>query len=277
MSLGPTAARPEFYDFREDSKGQLWLCTWYGVTYRKQDGTWKSLAAIEGQYTYAMTIDPNDHVWVPNNTTRELYEILPDETIITHDSTKIKALKYTINDLESDCKGNIWCGTTGGGLVVLLPDGSYGQYNMATSSVRIPQDNFTHLEIRNNVIWASTSDSGIVRLANLINMIPTEIDDRSVGPVKPQNFELYSNYPNPFNPTTNIRFDLIHNSNIELAIYNIRGELVKVIASGNYPAGSHSALWDGRDRNGRIVPSGIYFYKLTAGEISMSRKMTLLK
>jgi len=277
ISLDPSSARPEIYDLREDSKGQLWICTWYGVTYRKLDGTWKSFTELEGKYTYAMTLDPKDHVWIPDNDTQELYEILPDETIIVHDSTTIEILRYPINDLESDCNGNIWCATTGGGLLVLRLDGSYGQFNMATSCVQIPQDDFTHLEIKNNVIWASAADSGIVRLANLINMIPTAVDDRSIRSFNPQNFGLYSNYPNPFNPTTNIRFDLVQNSNIELAIYNIRGELVKIIASGNYAAGSHSVLWNGRDRNGKIVPSGVYFYKLSTDEASMTRKMILLK
>ena len=277
FSLGESSARPEIYDLREDSRGQLWICTWYGVTYRKLDGTWKSLAAIEGQYTYAMTIDPNDHVWVPNNSTYELYEILPDETIITHDSTTIAALKYMIYDLEADFNGNLWLATNGGGLIELKPDGSFNQYNMATTDGKIPGDILTHMEIHNNVIWASTSAEGIVRLANLINIVPTSVFDRSVEPIKPSNFGLYANYPNPFNPTTTIRFDLAKNEKVELAIYNTRGELVKVIASGNYSAGSHSVMWDGRDRNDRLVPSGIYLYKLKAGEVMMSRKMTLLK
>jgi ligand-binding sensor domain-containing protein len=277
FSLGEADARPEIYDLREDSKGQMWICTWYGVTYRKMDGTWKSFADLEGEYTFAMTIDPNDHVWVPNNSTFDLYEILPDETIITHDSTTIDVLKYAINDLESDCNENIWLATDGGGLVVLRPDGTYGQFNMATSSVKIPQDNITHLEIKNNVIWASTADSGIIRLANLINMIPTGVEQRFDDPIRPKDFALYANYPNPFNPTTQISFDLKNDSNIELAIYNLRGELVDIVASGYFSAGSHTTLWNGKDRNGRIVPSGIYFYKLSTAQSSMTRKMTLLK
>jgi ligand-binding sensor domain-containing protein len=277
FSLDPSAARPEIYDLREDSRGQLWICTWYGVTYRKLDGTWKCFSAIEGQYTYCMTMDPNDHVWVPNNDTRELYEILPDETIITHDSTKIAALRYPINDLEADCNGNLWLATNGGGLIKLMPDGSFQQFNAATTAGKIPQDNLTHLEIKNNVIWASTADQGIVRLANLINLAPTSVFDRSLDPKTPTDFALLANYPNPFNPTTTIRFDLNQNARVELAIYNTRGELIKVIAAGNYPAGSHSAIWDGRDRNDRLVPSGIYLYQLKAGDMTMSRKMTLLK
>jgi len=116
-----------------------------------------------------------------------------------------------------------------------------------------------------------------VRLANLINKVPTAVADRPVEPVKPSNFALHTNYPNPFNPTITIRFDLDKNASIELAVYNVRGELVNIIASGYHASGSHVVNWNGKDRSDRMVPSGIYIYKLKVGETSYSRKMTLLK
>ncbi|MEE4311817.1 MAG: two-component regulator propeller domain-containing protein, partial [candidate division KSB1 bacterium] len=80
VTLNEGNARPEAYDLKHDSKGQLWICTWYGVTSRKMDGTWQSVGDLEGKYTFAMTIDPDDNVWVPVNGEKNLYQIGPDET-----------------------------------------------------------------------------------------------------------------------------------------------------------------------------------------------------
>lgn len=93
----------------------------------------------------------------------------------------------------------------------------------------------------------------------------------------PANFTLMQNYPNPFNPTTSIRFDLNQPAETELSIYNAQGELVKTIASGYFSAGSHIAFWNGSDKNGSVVASGIYFYRLKTGKTNVSKKMMLLR
>ncbi len=274
--IGMASGRPEIYDLREDSKGQLWLCTYYGVFYRKMDGSWHSISEVESAYTYAMTKDPNDHFWVPINDTQDLYEITED-AVVVHDSTTIEPLKYAVNDIESDFNGHIWCALSGGGLLEILPDGSYNQFTMESTGGKIPQDNLTHMEINNNVIWASTADSGIVRLTDMINLVPTAVTDFSMAQELPEEFTLYANYPNPFNPTTNIRFDLKKGTRIELTVYNIRGEIVNVLSSGFFAAGSHMITWNGRNSYGQVVPSGVYLYRLSAGEQNFTRKMTFIK
>lgn len=90
-------------------------------------------------------------------------------------------------------------------------------------------------------------------------------------------FSLYQNYPNPFNPETTIMFTLEKPSHIILNVFNSTGELVKSILSGNIGAGTHRSIWDGTSDNGNKVVSGIYFYSLSIGEKSHSRKMILLK
>jgi hypothetical protein len=96
-------------------------------------------------------------------------------------------------------------------------------------------------------------------------------------PALPESFTLYQNYPNPFNPETVIKFDLPGASRVELAVYNILGEKVKILADGVFAAGEHELTWDGRDSDGRSVSSGIYFYRLVTPEASLSKKMMLLK
>jgi len=95
--------------------------------------------------------------------------------------------------------------------------------------------------------------------------------------VIPQSLELIQNYPNPFNPSTSIKFGLDQDSQIRLNIYNLRGELVKTIADGFYPAGWHQLTWDATDMGGVSVSSGIYFYKLDDGQRTLKRIMSLIR
>ncbi len=92
-----------------------------------------------------------------------------------------------------------------------------------------------------------------------------------------QGIELSQNIPNPFNPTTTIRFSLPASERVGLAIYAADGSLVRMLVDGVQPRGSHEVTWDGRDSAGNAVGSGVYFYRLTAGKFTDSRKMLLLK
>ncbi|MCH7877820.1 MAG: T9SS type A sorting domain-containing protein [candidate division Zixibacteria bacterium] len=93
----------------------------------------------------------------------------------------------------------------------------------------------------------------------------------------PDEFQLQQNYPNPFNPTTTIEFALPERGAVELIIYNTLGQRVRSLASGMYGAGKYSVSWDGTDNYGRQVTSGVYYYRLRAGDVVQSRKMVLLK
>ncbi|MFC1583782.1 FlgD immunoglobulin-like domain containing protein, partial [Candidatus Neomarinimicrobiota bacterium] len=88
------------------------------------------------------------------------------------------------------------------------------------------------------------------------------------------NFQLLSNYPNPFNPYTIIRYDLPKRTPVTLAVYDQLGQEVVVLRNGDLQANQHESIWDGRDANGRSVPSGIYIARLATPEYS---KMLLLK
>jgi len=89
---------------------------------------------------------------------------------------------------------------------------------------------------------------------------------------------LRQNYPNPFNPSTTISFLLQNNSNVELTIYNIKGQKVKQLVSDLRTAGQHSVIWNGKDDSGKPVSSGVYFYKLNVNNnIEAVKKCLLLK
>jgi hypothetical protein len=94
--------------------------------------------------------------------------------------------------------------------------------------------------------------------------------------VLPTKFAMMNNYPNPFNLSTNISFALPVDSKVSLKLYNIAGQLVKAF-EGEYEAGNHTITWDGSNTKGETVASGIYFYKLVAGDYSATKKMVLTK
>jgi len=95
--------------------------------------------------------------------------------------------------------------------------------------------------------------------------------------VVPMVTSLVGNYPNPFNPETVIRFTLAHAEVVAVDVYNIRGQKVRSLAGGMYEAGVHNVVWNGRDDDGRSVGSGVYFYRMVAGEYRGVRKMVLMK
>ena len=86
-----------------------------------------------------------------------------------------------------------------------------------------------------------------------------------------------SNFPNPFNPSTTIRFSIPQDSPVKLVVYNTRGQVVKTIVNDTLPKGNHSSFWNGIDEHGRAVSSGVYFYRLQAGNSTLTGKCLLLK
>jgi hypothetical protein len=93
----------------------------------------------------------------------------------------------------------------------------------------------------------------------------------------PTEFSLHENYPNPFNPTTTLRFDLPEISDVRLTIYNMLGQKVKAFNMQNTPAGYHSIKWNATNDYGDPVSAGVYLYQLHAKDFVKTRKMILLK
>ena len=100
------------------------------------------------------------------------------------------------------------------------------------------------------------------------------IDTENILPAK---FAVHENYPNPFNPTTNISFDLVEHSPTEVTVWNMLGQKVATLYSGELPAGRHTLTFEARSENGNMLPSGVYIYKVAAGNKVDTKKMMLLK
>ncbi len=99
--------------------------------------------------------------------------------------------------------------------------------------------------------------------------------DKPVG--LPEKFALHQNYPNPFNPQTVIRFDLPRQAEVELEIFNILGQRVKMLKDEEMEPGRYEVVWNSLNDGSKLVASGVYFYRLTAGDFVDSKKMLLLK
>ena len=93
----------------------------------------------------------------------------------------------------------------------------------------------------------------------------------------PKKFRLYENFPNPFNPTTMITYDLAHADDVDLKIYNISGRLVRNLLQTRQSAGQHSLIWNGLNERNQPVPSGTYFCILQTSQQQFVTKMTLLR
>lgn len=88
---------------------------------------------------------------------------------------------------------------------------------------------------------------------------------------------MIDNAPNPFNPTTTIRLAVPQETFVELAIFNMLGQPVRMLLNGHMPRGAHEVVWDGRDDGGRKVASGLYLCHLTIGKLTAMRKMLLVR
>jgi len=95
--------------------------------------------------------------------------------------------------------------------------------------------------------------------------------------VKAAEYKLNANYPNPFNPTTNISFTIPNSEMVTLTVFNMLGQEVANLVSNNLNAGTHSYVWNGRDFAGNLVGSGVYFYTLKAGDFTSTQKMVFMK
>jgi arabinogalactan endo-1,4-beta-galactosidase len=124
---------------------------------------------------------------------------------------------------------------------------------------------FTFTENDTTIAWRFFND----RIA------PTNVAE-TTQPM-PMEVQLYQNFPNPFNPTTSIRYSIPRRSKVTISIYNILGQVIKILANGTQEAGLHSTSWNGTDESGKPTVSGMYFLRLSADGVSKFRKIVVMK
>jgi hypothetical protein len=106
---------------------------------------------------------------------------------------------------------------------------------------------------------------------------PVDVEEEMTEEEVPAEFSLSSNYPNPFNPATRISYFIPRASHVRLQIFNMLGQKITTLVDEDQAAGRKGVVWDGRDENGNEVASGVYLYRLQAGDFSQTEKMVLIK
>lgn len=129
------------------------------------------------------------------------------------------------------------------------------------------------------VFWACAGYLGDVNYSDNCGQkgvavgIEEAVDRRAL----PATFALSESYPNPFTSSASVRYDVAEAARVSLAVFDVTGRIVKTLVDQNLPGGSYAAAWDGKDSGGRLVPNGVYFYRLTSGDFNATAKTVLMR
>ncbi len=187
----------------------------------------------------------------------EIFEIVPK----TENATDRALYEIRVNDVAKDS---------------IFLDQNEGSGNWVSLGLHYLPAN-VKVEVR--VIDSGQSTRGAVLRADAVKFqLVREITDLPEGTdLTARQFKLDQNFPNPFNLQTTIRYHLPKTAHVRLVVFNVLGETVTALYEGVQSAGEHRLTWEGKDDNGRLVSSGIYYYRLEYGGKSLMRKMILLK
>ena len=118
--------------------------------------------------------------------------------------------------------------------------------------------------------------NGALIYADRLTHKPAFVSTLSVGAL-PETFVLYPAHPNPFNPVTNITYDIAQNSEVTLEIYNVMGQRVRTLAQGSHEPGRYRVMWNATNDYGQSLSSGMYIYRIQAGDFVSVKKLILMK
>lgn len=173
---------------------------------------------------------------------------------------------------------NVRVGTTRGGADIVTP------MSLSDGTRLLPRNgnagHATRFVVRNldptlSYFWSVQSvDAGYAGSEFVAEAVSVDTEDAAAVPGQ---VTLLGNYPNPFKGSTAIRYALPASTPVRLTVYNVLGAEVAVLVEETMPAGTHESTWNGRNLIGNAVPSGLYMYRLEAGDVSTSRTMVLLK
>ena len=178
---------------------------------------------------------------------------------------------------------NVNAQLSGGPAWLAIPDAVCVYPNLAAAASSFGTDSYTlditawpggSFSVNLQIFWedvCGTPYNQNVTVDLLPATLPTGVGDGRYA------YRLEPNVPNPFNPSTTIRYQVAQAGRATLRVYDVSGSLVRTLVDRVHPAGAFDARWDGRDGQGRPVASGVYFYRLQAGDFVQTRRMVLLK
>jgi gluconolactonase len=189
-----------------------------------------------------------------------VWDIVNDSTIANKRVFATIPVNNYADGMKFDEYGNLFC-TCGPAIWIYRPNGTL------LDSMRVP-------ETTSNCNWGDADRKTLFITAGTsvyrVRLATSDVKDR--GSLHPAPFELYPNYPNPFNPTTNISFHLASRAVASLKIFDSLGKDVSTLVSEELPAGSYTRQWDAKG-----IASGVYYYRLQSGEFVQTKKLLLLR
>ncbi len=185
---------------------------------------------------------------------------LPDSLGFKNDSTVV----LTMNNYQQDIDSEIlfWSFATS-------DENLHCDYDTTTAELKLGAPGFSGPAL----LICTLTDDSLASVSDTIKVkvsSPDAVDER--GRTLPEKFCLYQNFPNPFNPVTTIKYDIAKESFVELLLYNVKGQLVRELVSENKKPGSYSIKW-----NAVNSPTGVYIYRIKAGDNIECRKLLLIK
>jgi hypothetical protein len=138
-------------------------------------------------------------------------------------------------------------------------------------------------EIARLVVKPAANSSAVVTIKTVdlrnVDNEKTEINapEQHETPFVPKATALMQNFPNPFNPVTTLTFDVAQTGNVTIAVYDVSGRLLVTLLNARVEVGRHTVEWNGKNANGSLVPSGIYFYRMKTAGYEATKKMILVR
>ena len=257
----------------------------------------QNIADIIGSYTLEST--PYGHIWVPdyfdvtesdftaeNNYTHTIYfealytlpvELSSFTAVLTSDlfvnvawTSESETNHAGYNVLRSEVRE---LSTT-----LLINNGMIDQGTATGTQMNYL---FTDTEVGNQLTYyywlESISLDGISAYYGPLMVTISNGGEQPEVPSIPLETKLFSAFPNPFNPSTNMRYSMKDAGDARLEIYNTKGQLIKSYQTSHSQAGYYQINWDGHDTNGQLAGTGVYFYRMTSGKYTATKKMVLAK
>ncbi len=270
-----TAPDSIFYD----SLSEDWCFEdWKGILYGDLSGNWGSVLLAGRDHpedilsrlvVKDIMVNPGEEFIVPIQV-EDVSELYSAELGLSYDNSLLSLESVTPGDLLSGCyfEKNLTPGEIRLAAAGTQPIQGSGDLAYLTFKVLPQAQEGTTTELQVSRFCLNEASTGGFAFNVSIGSGTT---------THPIEFSLAQNYPNPFNPETEIGFSLPVDCRVQLRIYNVTGQLVKVLYQKDYPAGAHSISWDGTNMKGENVGSGIYFYRMEAGDFVQQKKMVLMR
>ncbi|MFA6472338.1 MAG: T9SS type A sorting domain-containing protein [Candidatus Latescibacterota bacterium] len=249
---------PAVYNICVDDEGSLYMQGNYGSILYTDKKEWSVLSIGDGPSIMDFAVEGDGTLWAARNTELSKWAFKEWQKVIDLDTGRL--VKFDDNKV-------LWFsgfGTTGymeDGVVNIIPEISQSASDFITfADENIALNSFNRDRTKFYGFYEYTPES-------------VKVEDNK----KPVSFITTRCFPNPFNPTVTIQFELPKTEKASIRVYNIMGQLVRTIADHSFNAGVNNIQWDSRSDSGMTCSSGIYFYKIDAGDKLATGRMVLLR